>query len=1133
MEQRCVREAIMSRRTCLRDATLFLDTPAYRHHIPRCYLSNTFAETSMLKFRLLIPVMVLLFTSPAALAAQGARLLRQPTVSDSHIAFTYANDIWLVPRVGGEAQRLTTFQGSESDPHFSPDGAMLAFSAEYDGNVDVFVVPAGGGEPKRLTYHPGGDIVRGWTTDGSRVVFASTRNSAPVGYAKLWAISLTGGMPEELPMPEAFAGELSPDGNWFAYQRIPDPNTQWRNYRGGMTQPVLLLSMDEYEVHEVPWDGSNDLDPVWLGNIVYFLSDRDWAINVYSYDTGTLRVEQVTHFADYDVKNLDAGGGVLVFEQAGQIHTYDPGTRRSRLVEIHVRGDFPWLRPHWESVGSALRNPALSPSGARAVFEARGDIITVPAEKGDYRNLTKTPGAADRTPSWSADGRHVAWFSDEGGEYQLMIGSQDGLEPPRPVELPSPTFYYTPSWSPDSKYITFTDADLNLWYVEVASGQVKLVDTDQFAHPQRTVDPVWSPDSKWIAYAKRLENQFHAVMVYSLEAGQTHRLTDGLSDAFTPAWDKNGKYLYFLASTDLALGVGWLDMTSYDRPANRGVYLAVLQADEPSPFLPESDEEEVTGEEGEEEQKAEEESQEEAKEPKPVRIDFERIGQRILALDVPLRNYVGAEAGPEGVLFYAEAIPNHTGFTLHRYDIQKREAEVFLAGIASATVSADGKKLLYRAGTQYGIVETSAGKKDVGDGKIDTDIRVKIDPRAEWEQMFREAWRLQRDYLYVENTHGADWNAVWEMYHPWLEHVAHRSDFNYLLQNLAGELSIGHSYTGGGDTPDVEDVPIGLLGADLEVDRSRYRIARIFTGENWNPDLHAPLSAPGIDVSEGDYILAVNGIEVSGSTNFYSYFERTAGRQTLLTVNAQPSSDGARTVRVVPVASESELRRRAWVENNRRKVDELSNGQLAYIWLPNTSRAGYDYFNRYYFAQQHKKGAVIDERFNGGGSAADYMVDYMSRRITGYFNNPVGDRRPWTNPNAGIWGPKVMIINELAGSGGDLLPYMFRALAIGPLVGTRTWGGLVGIWDYPPLIDGGVITAPRGGFFDVNGEWAVENEGVAPDIEVEQKPQLVIAGQDPQLERAVEEALRLLALERIDIQTEPAAPVRVRRPGIR
>ncbi len=1060
----------------------------------------------------------LLFSSGAQ--AQGTRLLRQPTVSQTHIAFAYANDLWIVPRAGGEAKRLTSFPGTESNPHFSPDGKLIAFTGEYDGNADVYLVPAEGGEPRRLTWHPGADLARGWTPDGKRIVFASGRESAPVAYLKLWTVSVDGGMPDPLPLPRAYAGALSPDGKRLAYQDVAPPNVQWRNYRGGQTQPIRVLNTDSYDVEKLPWENSNDLEPHWIGSTIYFLSDRDWAINLYSYDTQSKALKQLTHFADYDVKALDTSGDAAVFEQAGLIHLYDPATGREQPVDIQVHGDFPWLMAHWEDVSNVLRNPAISPTGARVAFEARGDIVTVPAEKGDARNLTQSPGAADRAPSWSGDGKHVAWFSDAGGEYRLMIGSQDGLERPREIPLANPTFYYTPSWSPDSKYVVFTDAGLNLWYADVATAKVTLVDTDQYAHPQRSVDPVWSPDSKWIAYAKRLDNQFHAVMVYSLEQQKPFQLTDGMSDAFSPAWDKGGRYLYFLASTDFALSVGWLDMTSYDRPAERGIYLAVLRAEDPSPILPKSDEEK-----GDTTKAAKDTGQ------VAVRIDLQGISQRIVALDVPLRNYLGLEAGPKDLLFYAEEVPHQQRLTLHRYDLDKRETKPFLEGINFAAVSQDGKKLLYSAGPQWGIVSTDAGQKKVGDGKIDTKLSVKVDPKAEYAQMFREAWRFQRDYLYVRNTQGADWKWVWDHYSPWVQYVAHRSDFSYLLQNMAGELSIGHSYTFGGDVPTVETVPVGLLGADLSVEQGRFRIKQIYTGENWNPDLRAPLAAPGVNVAVGDYILAVNGREIPGSAEFYSFFEQTAGKQTILTVNNRPTLEGARHVTVVPVGSELQLRRRAWVEANRRRVAELSNGRLAYLWLPNTSNDGYDYFNRYYFAQMDKQGAVVDERFNGGGSAADYMVELMSRRMTGYFNNPVGQKKPFRNPNAGIYGPKVMIINESAGSGGDLLPYMFHALGIGPLVGTRTWGGLVGIWDTPPLVDGGAITAPRGGFYDLDGRWAVENEGVAPDVAVEQTPREVIAGHDPQLERAVREALRLLESQAVTIKPEPAAPVRAKRPG--
>ncbi len=1061
-------------------------------------------------------------------AAAQTRLLRYPDVSDTKIVFSYGGDLWIVDREGGDARRLTSNIGREASARFSPDGSLVAFSAEYDGNIDVYVVPAAGGEPRRLTWHPSNDFACGWTPDGSSVLFASGRASAPIPYPKFWTVPLTGGLPAAMPMPRAWTGSLSPDGGRIAYEPIQSWESEWRNYRGGQNRPIWVLDLDTLALEKLPWEDSNDQQPVWLGDTIYFLSDRDWAVNVWAYDTGTAELRQLTRFKEFDTKSLEGGAGWLVFENGGYIHRLDTATGETRQVPITVRGDFSWARPHWEDVGEDLREPALSPTGKRAIFEARGEIFTVPAEKGDARNLTSSSGAADRAPAWSPDGELVSWFSDASGEYQLVIADQKG-EDRRVIELADPTFFYTPVWSPDSKHLSFGDADRNLWLVEVETGERSRIDDEGYAVPGRTIYPAWSPDSRWVAYTKRLDNQYNAIYVYDVEDGSRHAVTDGLSDSRSPAWDAGGKYLYFLSSTDFGLNVGWLDMTRYEHEVNSTIYAAVLAAGEPSPLEPESDEEEVDGDDGSED--GEESEDDEGDETPEVVIDFDGLEGRIVALGVPEGEYVGLMPAGEGVLFYGESLADDPGFDLHRYTLEDRESEPFLTGIVDAVVSADGEKLLY--GTpddSWGIVETG-GEAEVGDGALDTaGLRMKVDPAAEWRQIFREAWRYQRDYFYVDNVHGLDLDEVWEKYSPWLEHVRHRTDLTHLLDILGGETSIGHSFTFGGDTPDVEEVPVGLLGADFEVARGRYRIARIYRGESWNPELRAPLSGPGIDVFEGDFLLAVDGVELTAGDNPYSLFDRTADRQTVLTLNAEPTFDGAREVTVVPLASEARLRQREWVDANRRKVDELSDGRLAYAWLPNTATAGYAAFNRYYFAQQDKQGAVIDERFNGGGSAADYIVDQLARPLMGYFNNPLGEKKPFTLPGAGLFGPKVMIINDAAGSGGDLLPYMFRLREIGPLVGTRTWGGLVGIWDVPQLVDGGAITAPRGGFFDLDGEWAVENEGVAPDVEVEQLPAEVAAGRDPQLEKAVEVALELLEAAPPVRRAQPQDPVRVRRP---
>ena len=1074
----------------------------------------------------LLPVLFVVLCWPTAwLHAQPTDtetlLLRDPTVSDASIAFAYANDLWIVSREGGNARRLTSFPGTETQPHFSPDGQHIAFTGQYDGDTDVFVVSADGGEPRRVTHHPSSDLVRGWTPDG-RVLFTSYRNGGPRLLPQIFAVDPDeGGLPERISVPRAYKADLAADGQRLAYELVDPWDPEWRNYRGGQAQPIRILDLESMQMQKLPWDGSRDRDPVWLGDTVYFLSERDRAMNVWSYDTASGELAQVSTHAEYDVKTVEAGGGVVVYEQGGRLHLHDPDAGTTETLEITVRGDFPWTRPAYEEVSGDIRHAGLSPTGVRAVFEARGEIFTVPAENGAPRNLSESSGAADRNPAWSPDGEHVAWFSDASGEYRLMIRDQKGLDEPRSVELPGPTFYYTPAWSPDSEHILFTDTDLNLWVVDVESGDATKVDTDGYAHPERTVDPVWSPNSEWVAYAKRLDNLHHVVMLYSMESGEATQVTPDMMDARNPAFDASGDHLYFLGSTNLGLNTGWLDMSSYGRPATHGLYAALLSEDGTSPLLPESDEEPLDGDDRDEEEEDEDTDE-------PMDVDLDGIEGRIVDLGVEPHQHGALQAGPEGIVFFTRQNTMTGATDLVRYTLEDKEASPFLEGAGTFTISHDRSKLLYNAGNTWGIVPTE-GEASTGDGALQIDLQARIDPVAEWNQIFREAWRFQRDYLYVENLHGADWDAVYERYQPWMQHVRHRSDLNYVLDILGGEVSIGHSYTGGGDTPDIERVGVGLLGADYSVENGRYVFETIYRGEIW--DAPGPLAHPGMDVSEGDYLLAVNGVELTAEGNPHALLAETAGKATTLTVSDTPSMDDARNVVVEPVGSESGLRLSAWVKEKRERVAELSDGRIGYVYVPNTSGDGYASFTHEYFAQQRHEGIVIDERYNGGGSAADYMVDIMSRDLHGYFNNPVGDRTPFTSPGAGLFGPKVMIINEMAGSGGDYLPYLFRKMEIGPLVGTRTWGGLVGIWDTPPLLDGGGITAPRGGFFTPDGEWAIEGEGIAPDIEVEMTPSRVENGFDPQLDRAVEEAVRLLEnggdVELID---EPAPPVRVQRP---
>ncbi|MBW6536647.1 MAG: PDZ domain-containing protein [Mariniphaga sp.] len=1086
--------------------------------------------------QLMLFISILMFAGITALA-QGTQLLREPSISSENIVFVYANDLWKVNRNGGEAIRLTTDEGGESLPHFSPDEQWIAFTGQYDGNTDVYVIPAEGGTPKRLTWHPGGDFVQGWTPEGE-VIFRSSREGYPTQLNKLYKVSPDGGFPEALDIPRAAFGEISPDGKYIAYIPITFWDPEWRNYRGGQAMPIWIVDMKTKELIRTPQpDNERHLEPVWFGNEVFYLSERDYTSNIWSFNPETGEEKQHTFHKQFDVKSIDACADVLVYEQGGYLHLLNPTTEKTTQLEIHVKGDMNFARERWDNVSADnLSNPNLSPTGKRAVFEYRGEIFTVPKEKGTWRNLTHSFGVADRFPVWSPKGDQIAWFSDKSGEYQLVVADQFG-EIQKTYSVENPTFFFKPDWSPDGKKIVFTDTHYTIWIINLENGELTKADSDLFAHPNRTMNPLWSPDSRWIAYVRQLPSSFKAAFAYNVETGEKIQLTDGMADVISPVWDEKGKYLYFLASTDYGLNTGWLDMSSYDPSDTRSLYCLILSKDDPSPLLPKSDEEVMEKDKSEadaekESKKKEKDDTDKGKDPEKeitIKIDIEGLELRTIALNLPNRNYPGLVAGPENSVFVAEIIPNSSGITLHKFDVKENKAEPFLTGIQAVETSFDRKNMLYRKGSSWHIAETGSKPKD-GDGKLETNLKIQVNPKEEYAQIFKEAWRFMRDFLYVDNVHGAPWDKIYEWYAPWIDHVRHRTDLNYVVDILSGEVSIGHSFVSGGDMPRIDRVPVGLLGCDFEVENDYYKITKIYTGESWNPTLKAPLAMPGMDVNEGDYLLAVNGKELKAPVNPYSLFEQTAGRNTILSVNSTPSLEGARTIQVEPVASDAQLRNMHWVESNRKKVDELSGCKLAYVYLPNTGQGGFSYFNRYYFAQQHKKGVILDERNNGGGSAADYMIDVMSRTLLGYFNSRTEDNRPWTTPMAGIWGPKVMIINERAGSGGDLLPFMFREKNLGPLVGTKTWGGLVGTWDTPAFIDGGRMVAPRGGFIDADGNWAVEGEGVAPDIEVIQEPKLVLEGRDPQLEKAVEVALELLKENEVELKPEPPAPIRWKRP---
>jgi tricorn protease len=1053
-------------------------------------------------------------------------LMRNPTLSRTHIVFAYAGDLWIVPRDGGEASRLTSGIGVETTPHFSPDGRTVAFTGEYDGNVDVYTVPASGGVPKRLTYYPGTDALAGWTPDGKQVLFVSQRNSYSGRFARLFTIAVDGVFPTEVPLPMGYEGAYSPDATRLAYVPIPRAFNAWKRYRGGMASPLWIANLSDSSIEKVPRDKSNDFNPMWpsgTADKLFFLSDRNGPISLFAYDTKAKKVDQLIQNNGLDIKSASAGPDAIVYEQFGSLHLYDLKSGKTRQVNVTINGDMLAVRAKYEKVGNRVMNVAISPAGARAIFEARGDIITVPAEKGDARNLTNTTGIAERDPSWSPDGKWIAYFSDESGEYALHIRDQKGLGEVKKINLGNPpSFFYNPTWSPDSKKISYFDKRLNIWYVDVEKGSpVKIEKSTRGFSAAK-----WSPDSRWIVYAKSLKSWYGAVFVYSVEEGKSYQITDGLSDAGHPVFDKSGKYLYFTASTDIGPRVFGFDMSSYPHRPTRSVYLCVLRKDLPSPLAPESDEEkdaeEKKGESKNEDKPAEQSGEKKAdvagagkpedktadkKEPPKVTIDFDNISQRILALSpISNRNFVGLAAGKAGTLFLLEfpqdAGPGVTGATLHKFDLEKRKLDKVIDNLNSFELSENGEKMLYRQGQNWFMASVSAPIKP-GDGRIKTDeMEVYVDPKAEWDQMYRETWRIERDFFYDPNHHGLDLQATAKKYQPYLDSLAHRADLNYLFQEMLGELSVGHLYVGGGDVPDPKRVPGGLLGADYRIENGRYRFSRVYNGENWNPQLRAPLTQPGINVVAGEYLLAVKGRNLTASDNIYSFFESTANKQVVIKVGPNPDGSNSREVTVVPINSEIGLRNLAWIEENRRKVDKMSDGKLAYIYLPDTAQGGYTFFNRYFFSQLDKQGAVVDERFNSGGHAADYVIDYLTKPLMSYWT--VRDGEDFRQPFGTMPGPKAMLINEYSGSGGDYLPYMFRRAKVGPLMGKRTWGGVVGIGGYPVLIDGGSVTAPHFAFYTPEGKWEIENNGVAPDVEIEFDPKAWREGRDPQLEKAID-----------------------------
>jgi tricorn protease len=1168
------------------------------------------------RFALSAALLCAALAAPQLYAAENTSsplLLRNPSLSQTAVAFRYADDIWTVARTGGAAERLTSDGGVLGGPYYSPDGSMIAYSARVHGTEQVFTIPASGGIPKRITWHPSDSGALGWTPDGKEVLFRSMQAS-PRHYLRIFKAHADGsGMPEMLPLPMAFEGSYSPDGQSFVYEPVTRWEPGWKKYRGGPNFPIWIVNLKTLDLEKIPSANTADSHPVWVGNSIYFLSDRKnpdstvpaeigagngeespqtGAVTLYRYDTKSKQISEAVKNSGLDLKDVAAGPGGLVYEQFGSLHLVDlpspdaPG--EDHLLQIAIHGDLPKLAPHLAAITpEEMQGFELSPTGQRAVIEAHGEIFTVPAEKGDTRNLTNTSNAAERSPAWSPDGRRIAYFSDVSGEYQLYLHDQTGFKAPVVIDLgPDPSYYYNLAWSPDSKRLLYTDKHLHLWYVDVPAvdsdakkdadkkdgdkkdGETKpaaakpvLVDTAQAAGFGPSFTASWSPDSKWIVYTRDIDNTLQAVFLYSLETKKSTQVTDGMSDASSPVFDPNGKYVYFLASTDDGPSQAGIDLSSLDRAQTSAAYVVVLSKDDPSPLPPESDDEKIKEEKKDDkkpgpagfsasewdkkkddtrkptsQEKADaaangKEAKPDAKENKEVtvKVDLDGIGNRILALPSPARNYTKLVAGKTGVIYLAEGSPvgRPTSFdgsstrALWRFTLEKRKTEQVLSNIDGFTVSADGSKMLIAQ--HGGLAMAATDELKPGDGSGGKPLNLgnmvaMVDPRAEWRQMYHETWRIQRDFLYDPHTHGLSIPKAEAMYKPYLDHLSSRSDFTYLSVEMLSQVSIGHMFVREAPGPH-DNAPLpGLLGADYVIENGRYKIAKILGGQNWTPGLASPLTLPGVYVKEGEYLLAVNGKELHATDNIYQFFDGTAGLQTVLRVGPNADGKDARDVTVVPIGDEDGLRNLDWIETNRRKVDKLSDGKVAYVYMPDTGGGGYTNFNRYFYAQLNKQALVLDERWNEGGLIADYIVEVLKRKpLSGAVER---DGKPIHDPVGAIFGPKVMLINQNSGSGGDAMPWYFRKAEVGKLVGVRTWGGLVGIGGFPPLLDGGRVTAPRYAIYGLHGQWEVENHGIAPDVPVEETPKEFHEGKDAQLETGVK-----MVLDELKANPVPAIPI--------
>jgi tricorn protease len=1101
-----------------------------------------------------------------------ARLLRYPDINGDQIAFVYAGDIWTVPAAGGTARRLTSHPGLELFPKFSPDGRWIAFSGQYDGTRQVFVIPVEGGEPRQLTFYnevaqlpPRGGYdnrVLGWTPDGKNVLFRANRVAQSDRLGRPYLVPFEGGTEQPLPITEAGGVSYSPDGSKVAFTPISNEFRGWKRYRGGQSPDVWIYDLKSNTSEQITTGREQDMLPVWLGDTIFYVSDRDWTMNVFAYDTRSKKTRKVTNHTDYDAAWPSGSGDELVYEQGGYVYRLDAKSGKSERVPIKVYGDYPETVPYFVNVKDFVETFSVSPSGARALFGARGDIYTAPAKEGEVRNLTDSQGVRELAPAWSPDGRWVSYLSDRTGEYEIYVRPSDGTGAERRVSTDGDVWRYPAVWSPDSRMLAYGDKKQRLRIVDVATG--KTTDVDRGTRNDIT-SYNWAPDSKWIAYAKLGANQFSEIWVYSLASSKAQKLSGGMYSDTQPVFDPKGRYLYFLSNRDFNLTFSAFEFNYlYTNPTR--VYVGLLAADGPALFLPTSDEERAKtkempltqppnpaqappaqggkpqGQGGQAPQPAATPQpdaaaaqpaaasnaqasgrSEEPKSPQPaavnVKIDFDGFENRVRAIPGPNSNYRHLSATNEGVLYLSG--PGR----LMLYNLDAKAEQPIIEGIQEYDLAAGLKHVVFQTRDAYGIAPVAPGQKaDAGLLKLDG-LTMKLDPKAEWAEMYTDAWRTMRDWFYDPNMHGMDWKAIRDKYGALIPYVANREDFTYLLTEMGSELMAGHIYAErGDDPPKVTRADGGLLGAEVVPDASGfYRIARIFPGENWQESFRSPLTEPGVRAKVGDLVLAVDGRTTRGVKNFYEMLEGKAARVVTLTLNDRPDPAGSHDERVRPVKSESNLRYLDWVQTRRALVDKLSGGRIGYIHVPNTAVEGNRELFKGFYPQANKDALVIDDRYNGGGFIPDRMIELLERRPLNYWVRRGLDLT--ASPAFANIGPKAMLINGYAGSGGDALPYFFRERNLGRIFGTTTWGGLIGLTGTPNLEDGSSLSTPSFRFLDVSGKWAVEGTGVDPDVEVVDRPEALARGEDPTLEAAVKWLLEELNRNPPRRPTPPPPPV--------